>query len=124
MLARALLQRHATERRDKILGLGQPAVLALQARHWPGNVRELENRIRRAVIMAQGPHLTPEDLELSASETTGVGRTLKEAREAVEKDLIIQELARSQGNVSRTAAALGVSRPTLHDLITKYAIES
>jgi DNA-binding NtrC family response regulator len=88
------------------------AVLAMQAYAWPGNVRELENRIQRALIMATGPQITPADLELPSTEVPGPPRTLKEARDEVEKALVVQGLARNHGNVTRTAADLGVSRPT------------
>jgi len=79
--------------------------------------------MRPAVIMTEGPRLTLEDLDLSCLETTCVGHTLKEAREAGASDLVLQSLARNQGNVTRTAAELGVSRPTLHALFAKYGIE-
>jgi two-component system NtrC family response regulator len=85
-------------------------------------VRELENRIKRAVIMAEGPRLTPEDLELVSAHTSYEGCTLKEAREALEKDLIQQALVKNKGNITRTAGELGISRPTLHELLTKYQI--
>jgi hypothetical protein len=92
---------------------------------WPGNVRELENRIKRAVLMAQGPQITPADLGLDApsSQYLAPSQGLREARAAFEKDLIQRALAKNGGNISRTASELGVSRPTLHDLVTKYALE-
>lgn len=121
LLARALLQRYAAERSDKITSFDPQALLALQTYEWPGNVRELENRIKGAVIMAEGPRLTPADLELEVPECTAP-HTLRAARETVEKELVLQALARNQGNVTHTAAELGVSRPTLHDLLSKHGI--
>jgi two-component system NtrC family response regulator len=123
LLARALLQRSAAEGHRKIIGFSRQAVSALQSYSWPGNVRELENRIKRGVIMAQGPQLTPTDLELDSPYAKYKGQGLREAREALEKDLIQRALKENKGNITRTASELGISRPTLHELISKYAIE-
>jgi two-component system NtrC family response regulator len=123
LLARVLLKRFAAQLQAEVTTFDQRAVLAMQAYAWPGNVRELENRIQRALIMATGPQITPTDLELPTTEVPGPPRTLKEARDEVEKALVVQGLARNNGNVTRTAADLGVSRPTLHDLIAKHGIE-
>lgn len=123
LLANALLQRYAAEQQKKVVGFTRQALTMMQSYSWPGNVRELENRIKRAVIMAQGPRLTPEDLELSAPGLLYEGRTLKEAREALEKEMIQKTLAKNKGNITRTAVELGVSRPTLHELLARYNIE-
>jgi two-component system NtrC family response regulator len=123
LLAKALLQRFTAEGRYKITGFTRQALSALQSYSWPGNVRELENRIKRAVIMAQGTRLTPADLDLEAPFAKYEGQGLREAREALEKALIQQVLTKHKGNVTRTATELGVSRPTLHELLSKYAIE-
>jgi two-component system, NtrC family, response regulator len=125
VLAKALLQRYAVERRHKITGFSCHALSALQSYDWPGNVRELENRIKRAVLMAQGPQVTPADLDLDApySKDFAYGKGLREARAAFEKELIQRALAKHSGNITRTASDLGVSRPTLHDLVAKYALE-
>ncbi|ETW96780.1 MAG: hypothetical protein ETSY2_45790 [Candidatus Entotheonella gemina] len=123
LLAHALLQRYAGERSSHIKGFTRQATPALQDHGWPGNVRELENRIKRAVIMAQGTRLTPADLDLTLLYTEYERRGLREAREAMEKELIRRALTRNKGNMTRTANELGVSRPTLHELVSKYAIE-
>jgi two-component system NtrC family response regulator len=88
-------------------------------------VRELENRLKRVALLTQGPQVTPADLDRDSpySQYLGPGKGLREAREAFEKDLIQRALAKSGRNISRTASELGVSRPTLHDLVTKYAPE-
>jgi two-component system, NtrC family, response regulator len=124
LLAKTLLQRYAAETRHKVTGFSRHALNALQSYGWPGNVRELENRIKRAVLMAQGVQLTPADLDLDSpySKYRAQGKGLREAREAFEKDLIQRALAKNGGNITRTASELGVSRPTLHDLLTKYAL--
>ncbi|GIX49557.1 MAG: sigma-54-dependent Fis family transcriptional regulator [Candidatus Tectimicrobiota bacterium] len=123
VLAKALLQRYAREYGKPITGFDRQALLALQRHSWPGNVRELENRLKRAVILAEGPKITPEDLELTSPYAKYEGQGLRAAREALEKELIQRALARHQGNVTRTAAELGVSRPTLHELINKYGLK-
>lgn len=123
LLATTLLRRYNAEFQKRIVGFEEQALSAMYTHRWPGNVRELESRIKRAVIMAEGPLLTPADLELTATPVHTEFRTLREAREETEKALIRKVLARHQGNVSRTAADLAISRPTLHELLAKYAIE-
>jgi two-component system NtrC family response regulator len=124
VLARTLLRRFADETKKRLVGFDRQALMALQLHGWPGNVRELENRIKRAIVMSTGPRLCVENLGLVLPDTTSSdSHTLKEARGAFEKDLILQVLARNRGHITRTAAELGVSRPTLHNLIAKYAIE-
>lgn len=124
LLAKALLQRYARENRRTIRGFTQHAMTALATYSWPGNVRELENRISRAVIMATSPLLSPVDLGFSATESRRKPQTLQEARMIIETDLIRQALDRNKSNISRTAAELGVSRPTLRELIRKYALRN
>jgi two-component system NtrC family response regulator len=123
MLAQALLPRYATESGHKITGFTRQALHAIQTHGWPGNVRELENRLKRAVIMAQGSRITPADLDLVSPYAKYGQQGLREAREALEKDLITRALAKHKGNITRAAAELGVSRPTLHELVVKYGIE-
>ena len=122
-LAQTLLNRYGMESPKKITGFTRQAVTALQTHGWPGNVRELENRIKRAVIMAPAARLTPADLDLMSPYTEYERQGLREAREALEQDLIRRALTRNKGNITRTAAELGVSRPTLHELVVKYSIE-
>ena len=94
---------------------------ALSVLEWPGNVRELENRIKRAVIMAEGGSVSQEDLEL-VSPYAEYGMGLVKASEAIEKELIEKALARNKGNLTRAAAELGINRPTLYELIEKLGI--
>lgn len=124
LLADALLQRDSAGQQKKIVGFTRQAITAMQNYSWPGNVRELENRLKRAMIMAQGARLTPEDLELTVTPALPYeGKTLKEAREALERELIQKVLLKHRGNITRTAVELGISRPTLHELIARYSIE-
>jgi len=120
--AEAIQQRYVAESKKKIIGFNSQALKALETHSWPGNTRELENRIRRAVIMAAGPRLTPVDLELTSPIQYG-GLRLRAAREATEKDLIQQTLVRYKGNIARAASELGISRPTLYDRMQKLGLE-
>jgi len=122
-LANALLQRYAPESKKKITGFAPQALRALETHSWPGNVRELENRIKRAVIMADGPLVGPADIELASPYGKYEGGSLKEAREALERDFIQRSLARNKGNITKAAAEMNVSRPSLYELMDKLGID-
>jgi len=122
LLATALLQRYAHESGKKITGFTPQSIRAIETYQWPGNIRELENRVKRAVIMAGGQKLTPVDLELTSPYSKFVGQGLREAREALEKDLIQNTLSKNKGNITKAAEELGVSRPTLYELMEKLEI--
>jgi two-component system NtrC family response regulator len=122
LLATALLHRYAHENRKKITGFTPQAIDAIKTYTWPGNVRELENRIKRAVIMAEGQKVTPVDLELDFPYSKYESKGLKEAREAIEKDLIQKALAKNKRNITKAAEELGISRPTLYELMEKLGI--
>ena len=107
--------------RGRIKDFSDGAVKAMQAYAWPGNVRELENRVKRAVIMADGRYIEPADLELEAVGDTRLP-TLKECREEAESLAIRRALAAADGQVNRAAELLGVSRPTVYHLVKKYNI--
>jgi len=123
LLAKAFLKRYGAQLNSRIDGFSPHAIRAIESHKWPGNIRELENRVKRAVIMAEGKRVTPADLELTSKYARYHSQGLREAREALEKDLIQQSLARSKGNLTRAAADLGVSRPSLYDLMDKLGIE-
>jgi two-component system NtrC family response regulator len=122
LLAKAFLERYSDENRKKIKGFTDEAIGAVEQYQWPGNVRELENRIKRAVIMAEGSKITPADLDLAVPVSLHKGIGLKEARDALEKELILKALARSSGNLTKAAQELGISRPTMYDLMEKFGI--
>ncbi|HOP16415.1 MAG TPA: PEP-CTERM-box response regulator transcription factor [Gammaproteobacteria bacterium] len=124
LLARAFLERFATQFKRPVKGFMPQAVEALEAYNWPGNVRELENRVKRAVIMADGNQVTLEDLELPGLADAGEQEpfNLREVRERAESQAILRALARTDGNVSKTSELLGVTRPTLYNLMKKYSI--
>ena len=123
MLAKVLLQRFGDETKKKIAGFSREALLSLEQYHWPGNVRELENRIRRAVTLTDNPRIAPGDLDLDEPKDVQAGPTLKEARDTVEKRVIEQTLAKTAGNITKAATILAVSRPTLHDLISRHDVK-
>jgi len=89
---------------------------------WPGNVRELQNRVKRGVIMANGSRVTAKDLELEQDVASSFATTLKHAREQVEREMIQQALKRNSGKITSAAANLGISRPTLYELMEKLGI--
>ncbi len=122
LLARAFLQRYAAEA-GRDLTFSAKAVKAIADHEWPGNVRELENRVRRAVVMAEGRYIRPVDLELDLKSGVSAAVTLKEAREQVERDLVRRALTKHKGNISRAAESIGISRPTLYELMEKLGIE-
>ena len=122
VLATALLQRYAGENRKKIAGFTKQAIRAIEEHNWPGNIRELENRIKRAVIMAEGSKITPEDLELTSPYKKYERQGLREAREALERDFIERAIAKNKGNLTQAASELGLSRPTLYELMEKLGI--
>ncbi len=122
LLATSFLRRFAEESKRKINGFSKAAVQSLESYPWPGNIREMENRIRRAVIMAEGRKITPQDLELETMLGRQEAKTLKDAREEVEREIIQEALHRHNGNMTRAAEELGVSRPTLYELMDKLGI--
>ena len=123
MLAHAFIKRFALETGKDAPKFTDDALRAMELHPWVGNVRELENKVRRAVIMADGRRIKPEDLELAATaQAAGPRKTLKEARETVEREIIVSALDRHNGKISRAAVELGVSRPTLYELMEKLAI--
>ncbi len=125
LLAKAFLARFAREMNPAVKGFAPDALAAIDAWPWPGNVRELENRVKRAVIMADGKLIGAEDLDLSLCDgEEALALNLKSAREATDRKVIRQALARSEGNISSTAKLLGISRPTLYDLLKQYDLQT
>lgn len=123
LLAKTFLQRFGTENARAGMTFTPEAIRAMREHSWPGNVRELQNRVRRAVIMADGKKIAAADLELIANPGGGKGSSLREAREQVEREMISGALRRNGGKVSAAAAELGVSRPTLYELIDKLGLQ-
>ena len=124
LLARTFLTKFAEEQKKPLKGLTPQAVEALTSHSWPGNVRELENRIKRAVVMAEGKYVTPMNLELKdPSSSEDDASTLRASRDSREKDLVRLAMEKAEWNVSRAAAELGISRPTLYQLLARYGLK-
>ncbi len=122
VLARSFLEKFASEYKRPIRGFSQRALEVIDQYGWPGNVRELENRVKRAVIMADGNEVTDEDLELDQAEINAHPFNLREIRDMAEQSAINRALNYTAGNISRTADLLGVTRPTLYNLLKKFDI--
>ena len=122
VLAHAMLRKFGGMHGRPKRGFTEEAAAALEAYSWPGNVRELENRVKTAMIMGEGSLLTAEDLHLKESVNGELLFNLKEVRTRAERQAIRQALSITEGNISRTSELLGVSRPTLYDLMDKYGI--
>ena len=124
LLAHAFLRRFASEEKRGALTLREDALRTIEAHRWPGNVRELENCLKRAVIMADGNQITAEDIGLGEpSEDRTATLDLRQVREAAERQAVITALGRSDGNVVKAAEILGVSRPTLYDLMHRFGLK-
>ena len=124
LLAKAFVARFAREMNPSVKGFAPDALAAIDGWGWPGNVRELENRVKRAVIMADSKLICAEDLDLAPNDEGEAPLNLKSAREHSDRKVIRHALARSEGNISSTARMLGISRPTLYDLLKQYAIHA
>lgn len=125
LLAKTFMSRFAKEMNPAVMGFAPDALAAIDAWPWPGNVRELENRVKRAVIMSESKLVGAADLDLAAAdEQEAQVLNLKSAREAADRKAIRHALARSEGNISSTAKLLGISRPTLYDLLKHYDLHA
>jgi len=124
LLAKVFLGKYAKENGSKIKGFSKDALLAIENHAWPGNVREMENKIKRAVIMTDTAQVTAEELQLEVPGADDVPLNLREVRDKVEEQAVIRVLSYADDNVSKAAELLGVSRPTLYDLMNKYNLKS
>jgi len=123
LLARSLLHRFNEEYDRPGLRFSAAALRAVEAWSWPGNVRELENRVKRAVIMAEGQHIEADDLEIESADDSLSDVTLRQARESAEREAIERALRLHEGNLTRAAHSLGVTRPTLYTLVSKHGLD-
>ncbi|MGH9638059.1 MAG: helix-turn-helix domain-containing protein [Candidatus Angelobacter sp.] len=123
-LAREFLQTYSAQSGRTKLVFAPDALRAMTRYSWPGNVRELQNRVKRGVIMADRSRVTAKDLELEPDQgvQSSSANTLREAREQVEREMIEQALKRNSGKITSAAADLGISRPTLYELMEKLGI--
>lgn len=125
LLAHAFVRRFAQERNRTTMTLSEEAVQALECHPWPGNIRELENCIKRATIMADGSQISCSDVGLSAATFDAVDHSLdlRLVREHAEKRAVVTALGRVNGNIVKAADLLGVSRPTLYDLMYRLGLK-
>ncbi len=124
LLARHFVTKYAKAMGTGVTGLAPDARAAIDAWGWPGNVRELENRIKRAVIMADGKLVTAPDLDLDGKAAEAEALNLRAVREIADRKAIRHALARADGNISGASRLLGVSRPTLYDLLKSYDLHA
>ena len=127
LLANFFLRRFANEFGKKMRRFSAVSVKLLESYEWPGNVRELENKVQRAVIMSDGTIIEPESLDFSPGRAKErllkpSKLTLRDARELVEREMVVAAIENQNNNMAKTAEALGISRPTLYDLIKKHNI--
>jgi two-component system NtrC family response regulator len=124
MLARTLLEKFAAQQGRNLKGFSSDAQNAIQNYAWPGNVRELENKIKGAIIMAEGKQITAANLALNDTDDTPPSLNLREVRRKAESEAIRRAVVHSSGNISKAAKTLGITRPTLYDLLEKYEIKA
>lgn len=127
LLAEHFVEKYRDEAAKNVKGFTSDAIVAMKNHPWPGNVRELENKIRRAMVMATGAFISVDDLELCTNVGSVVyademNTTLKEAKGILEKRLVEEALAHSRGNILKASELLGISRPTMYDLLKKHGI--
>ncbi|WP_439535568.1 PEP-CTERM-box response regulator transcription factor [Methyloversatilis sp.] len=122
LLAHSFAKRFSGEQGRSALTLSREAVAAIEAHKWPGNVRELENCIKRATIMADGSQITAADLGLKPADQEDAFFNLRQIREEAERRAVVSVLARVDGNMVKAAEVLGVSRPTLYDLMNRFGL--
>ncbi len=123
ILARILLAKFCNQQ-GRALTFSDDANTAIDSYSWPGNVRELENKIKSAVIMADGSQVTAKELGIEGAESEQEALNLREARRLAESKAIRVALMKSFGKISRAAELLGVTRPTLYDLLSKYGLSA
>ena len=123
LLAHAFLDKFSKSQGRSIQGFSADALQAIESYPWPGNAREMENFIKRAVIMSDGPQITVQDLGLNITDTEPSPLNLRHVRDEAERKALVRALGRSGGNMMQAAELLGISRPTLYDLINRHGIK-
>ncbi len=123
LLANHFVKRFSREMGRQPKSFSADALSAITHWYWPGNVRELENRVKRAIVMSDERRITATDLDLAAN-ANSIALNLKAVREAADRVAIRAAMARAESNVTNAAKLLGISRPTLYDLMRQYGLES
>jgi len=127
VLATYFLKRYCDLYNKRIRGFNSAAFESMESYAWPGNIRELENKIQRAIILSEGPMIGPHDLGFDSQSVSWRPvqrelRTLKEAKERVEKEMVMSALDNHVGNIAKAAEELGISRPTLYDIMKRHGL--
>lgn len=124
LLAHAFVRRFSQEQKRSNMTLGEDAIRAIEAHRWPGNVRELENCIKRAVIMSDGARITQEDVGLvSEIDESSEFIDLRKIRDDAERQAVVTALGRTNGNLLKASEMLGISRPTLYDMMYRLGLK-
>ncbi len=123
LLAHAFFDKFNRQQGRSLRGFHPDALNKIETYAWPGNVREMENVIKRAVIMADGHYICVDDLSIETEQEATIPINLRQVREEAERKAIAMALGRTNGNIAKAAEALGVTRPTLYDLMTKYGMK-
>ncbi|HWQ95655.1 MAG TPA: PEP-CTERM-box response regulator transcription factor [Gammaproteobacteria bacterium] len=123
LLAHAFLNKFAKQQGRSLAGFTPQALASIEHHDWPGNVREMENCIKRAVIMSEGSQVSAEDLGLTVSAQEPEPVNLRQVRDEAERNAVIRVLGRVDGNIVKAAELLGVSRPTLYDLLNRHGLK-
>ncbi|MEX2321158.1 MAG: sigma 54-interacting transcriptional regulator, partial [Saccharospirillum sp.] len=124
LLAKFFLQKYSRSMKQRSMRFSDDALAGIDSYEWPGNIREVENKVKRAVVLADNYILTAEDLDLKSEGDDVLNLNLRKIRQSAEVEAIDQALALSDYNVSMAAKMLGVTRPTLYDLIKKYTLNT
>lgn len=120
LIAKYLINKFAAEQQSQVNSFTSEAAQAIENHNWPGNIREMENKIKRAIIMTENKSITPEDLDLESKAPLSIN--LRHVRQEAEKTAIKTAISMTNGNNTAAAKLLGITRPTLYDLIKKYNI--
>lgn len=125
LLAHAFLNKFAKQQGRSLAGFTPEALDVIEHHAWPGNVREMENCLKRAAIMSEGPQISVEDLglQVSAQEQGPEPLNLRQVRDEAERNAVVRVLGRVDGNIAKAAELLGVSRPTLYDLLNRHGLK-
>jgi two-component system NtrC family response regulator len=124
LLAHHFKNKFSAQESRSTLHFSSEAIAAIESYGWPGNVREMENCIKRAVIMTDGQYIGADDLGLSGAAAEDEPLNLRQVRDAAEHTAIVKALARVDGNIVKASELLGISRPTMYDLLARHAISS
>ena len=124
VLAKSFLNQLAKEYNSSVKSFSADAIAAMEGYGWPGNVRELESKVKRGVIMADGAQVSAEDMELAKNEAEPMPLNLREVREDAERRAIVRAMNHCDQNITDAANALGITRPTLYNLLEKLGLKS